>query len=109
MIPKHYLIHDSYHAKVVSADTDHAKLARLSYKVIEEIDGNSLLEIDLETGRYHQIRVQLAFIGCPILGDRKYGSQRAYQKGAIALRHQKIEFPHPVTKEMLRLGENIPD
>jgi 23S rRNA pseudouridine1911/1915/1917 synthase len=60
-----------------------------------------MLEIELETGRYHQIRAQLAFAGHPIIGDSKYGSKQSLPNGAIALCHTRLEFPHPVREERI--------
>ena len=87
----------------VSNETDpKAKLCRLSYKVLERTPFSTLLEIDLETGRYHQIRCQLSHLGHPVVGDLKYGAKYiSGKKGHIALHHQKMELPHPITKEML--------
>lgn len=100
---EHYLIHDDYRAEIVKATSPNAKLAQLSYRVIERQENQSRLEIILITGRYHQIRVQLSAIGCPILGDTKYGSHQPYKPGAIALCHKELQLIHPVTKEVLTL------
>lgn len=97
---EHYLVHDDFQAKVVNSKTTNAKLARLHYKVVKTQNAQTLLEIVLETGRYHQIRVQLAAIGHPIVGDAKYGSKTAFAPGAIALHHFRLEMPHPITGEM---------
>ncbi|MBY0529533.1 MAG: RNA pseudouridine synthase [Rhabdochlamydiaceae bacterium] len=94
---EHYLVHDEYRARVVTASHPQGKRARLSYKVIED----ALLEIDLETGRYHQIRAQFAQEGCPIIGDVKYGSTTSWKKAGIALHHGKLSAPHPITQEHL--------
>ena len=97
---EHYLVHDSYHAKVITKDTPGAKLARLHYRRIKTLNNNkSLLKVTLETGRYHQIRVQLAAIGHPIVGDKKYGATTTQQQDTIALKHVGLRFLHPVTKE----------
>jgi len=101
---EHYLVHDEFRARVVSSTEKDAKLARLHFKVL---DTPSLVEIVLETGRYHQIRAQFAAIGCPIVGDRKYGSKTAWKKDEIALHHVRLEFPHPVNKENLILKSPI--
>lgn len=98
---EHYLVHDDHHAMVVSKDHPEGKIARLHYKVIERKGDKSLLEIVLETGRYHQIRQQLAAIGCPIVGDVKYGSKTNLPDGAIALMHYKLEIKHPVSSELM--------
>ncbi|NMA19560.1 MAG: RNA pseudouridine synthase [Lentisphaerae bacterium] len=92
-----FLLHDEHRSRVVSEGTPGARLACLSYKVLETGANGSLLEIILETGRYHQIRVQLAHLGNPILGDVKYGSTKSHwQKDAIALQHFQLTFPHPI-------------
>ena len=93
---EHYLVHKSHHSKVVQNQVEGAKLAILDYLLIEQKNGQSLLEIDLKTGRYHQIRAQLAAIGCPIIGDHKYGSPEKFKSGTIALHHQKLVIQHPV-------------
>ena len=76
-----------------------AKEAVLQYKVIEKFDRYSLLEINLLTGRKHQIRAQLSAIGHPIKGDLKYGAKRSNPDGSISLQAHKIEFIHPVSKQ----------
>lgn len=75
-----------------------SKEAILSYKIIYIFKKYSLLEIDLKTGRHHQIRCQLAKIGCPVLGDLKYGAPRSIENGAIGLHSREVSFCHPVTK-----------
>lgn len=80
-----------------------AKLSRLKYKTIAEGDRYTLLEVTLLTGRKHQIRAQLANIGCPIKGDLKYGSKRSNSDGGISLQSHSIEFIHPVSKQEIRL------
>lgn len=82
-------------------ETEGSKKAILHYKVIKELDSYSLLEIDLETGRHHQIRCQLASIGSYIKGDLKYGAKRSNKDGSIHLHARKIEFTHPVSKETI--------
>ena len=76
-----------------------SKKAVLNYRVIEKTDNYYLLEIALHTGRHHQIRCQLAHIGCPIKGDLKYGAPRSNPDGGISLMAQSVEFIHPVSKE----------
>lgn len=98
-----YLYHDDYRAKIVSKGHKDAKLARLHYKTLKNEGTQTLLEVALETGRYHQIRVQLAAIGCPVSGDAKYGSTTSRPAGTIALHHFKMSIPHPVSKEMIHL------
>jgi 23S rRNA pseudouridine1911/1915/1917 synthase len=93
---EHYLLHGDFQAVVVQAHIPEAKLARLHYRVLKEHGIQALIEIDLDTGRYHQIRAQLAAMGHPIVGDAKYGNQRMYIEGGIALHHGHFEFPHPI-------------
>lgn len=80
-----------------------SKKAVLDYKVIKQLDRYFLLEIDLKTGRHHQIRAQLAAIGCTIKGDLKYGSDRSNKDGSIHLHARSLTFIHPVSKELLQL------
>jgi 23S rRNA pseudouridine1911/1915/1917 synthase len=79
-----------------------SKKASLSYKIIKKLDNYYILEIDLHTGRHHQIRAQLAAIGCPIKGDLKYGFDRSNPDGGIHLHAKKLVLLHPVTKEELQ-------
>ncbi|AQX49782.1 RluA family pseudouridine synthase [Elizabethkingia anophelis] len=90
-------------ATVFEKITEGAKEARLHYKVIRTLDNYYLLEIDLETGRHHQIRAQLAKIGIPIKGDLKYGASRSNPDGGIHLHARKLSFIHPVTKEAIEI------
>jgi 23S rRNA pseudouridine1911/1915/1917 synthase len=83
---------------VVKPGTKDAKRAVLTYRILAHGDRYTLLEINLETGRHHQIRCQLAAIGCPIKGDLKYGAKRSNPDGGISLHARKIEFIHPVSK-----------
>ena len=82
-------------------DKNGAKKANLHYKVIDKSDAFYLLEIELGTGRHHQIRAQLANIGCPIKGDIKYGYRRPNFDKGISLHAYKVEFTHPVSKEQI--------
>ena len=86
-----------------------SKKAILHYKVIKKLDNYSLLEVDLETGRHHQIRAQLSSIGCSIKGDLKYGFNRSNKDGSIHLHAKKIEFTHPVTKEKIMISAPTPN
>ena len=97
------------HRRVEVSEPEHAlaKQARLSYRTLRRLGERSLLEIRLETGRKHQIRVQLAERGHPILGDRKYGSQMAFAHG-IALHARQLELEHPVRKTPLRFVAPLP-
>ena len=86
-----------------------AKLAVLTYKTLVKGEHYTLLEINLETGRHHQIRCQLAAIGCPIKGDLKYGAKRSNPDGGICLHARKIEFIHPVKKEKICITAPVPN
>lgn len=88
--------------------TDGAKEAILNYEIIKTLDNFQLLEVDLETGRHHQIRAQLAKIGAPIKGDLKYGSPRSNPDGGIHLHARKLEFIHPVTNEKTIIVAKVP-
>ena len=94
---------------VVKPGTKDAKRAVLSYKVIARGERYNLLEINLETGRHHQIRCQLAEIGCPIKGDLKYGAKRSNPDGGISLHARKIDFIHPVSKLPISITAPVPD
>lgn len=95
----HYLKHGSFRAEIVGENDKEGKRAELSYKVLERNGASTLLEISLETGRYHQIRAQLSAIGHPIVGDGKYGSKS--HQDEIALKAWKLTFDHPVTHERM--------
>jgi len=86
-----------------------SKEAALSYKIIGKSDNYHLLEVNLETGRHHQIRAQLAQIGCPVKGDLKYGFPRSNNNGGISLHARKIKFTHPVTKQELEIIARLPE
>ena len=94
---------------VVKPGTKDAKRAVLSYKVIAQSERYMLLEIQLETGRHHQIRCQLAAIGCPIKGDLKDGAKRSNPDGGISLHARKVEFVHPVSKQPICITAPVPD
>lgn len=108
---KHYLIKNEKQNKSYAHNTEKpgSKLAILHYKLIAHSDKYNLLEVDLETGRHHQIRVQLAQMGCPIKGDLKYGSERSNADGGISLHARKISFIHPVSKELIEVVAPLPD
>lgn len=90
-------------------ETKGCKKAILHYSVLKQLDTYVLLEIELETGRHHQIRCQLASIGCPIKGDLKYGFDRSNPDGSISLHARKLEFIHPVKKEALKITAPLPN
>ena len=85
-----------------------SKKAILEYKVLKQLDSYFLLDIDLKTGRHHQIRAQLTAIGCPIKGDLKYGFDRSNKDGSIHLHAHRLQFVHPVKKEPLNLVAKPP-
>lgn len=95
-------------ATVFIKPTDNAKESILNYQIIKILDNFQLLEIDLETGRHHQIRAQLSKIGAAIKGDLKYGAARSNPDGGIHLHARKLEFTHPVTKENLEITAPVP-
>lgn len=86
-----------------------SKNARLKYSVVGKTDRYALLKIQLMTGRHHQIRCQLAHIGCPIKGDLKYGFPRSNPDGGISLLSKRVEFIHPVSKKMICVEIPFPD
>lgn len=96
----HYLIRNEKQNKSYASDIEktNSKKAILHYKLIARSENYNLLEIDLQTGRHHQIRCQLAKIGCPIKGDLKYGAERSNPDGGISLHARRVEFIHPVSK-----------
>ena len=86
-----------------------AKLAKLRYRVIGASERYTLLEVQLMTGRHHQIRCQLAAMGCPIKGDLKYGAKRSNPDGSISLLARRVEFVHPVSKENIIAEAPLPN
>lgn len=108
---KHYLVRNEQQNKSYAYDLPRvdAKEAVLSYTTLAKSDNYFLLEINLETGRHHQIRCQLAKIGCPIKGDLKYGFARSNPDGGISLHARRIEFIHPVSKEKIDITAPVPE
>ncbi len=90
-------------------ETPDSKKASLDYKIIAELKNYFALEINLHTGRHHQIRAQLSAIGCPIKGDLKYGFDRSNPDGGIHLHARKLKFIHPVSKENIEIVAPVPD
>ena len=88
---------------------DGAKESRLAYRTIAESDRYRLLEVNLMTGRKHQIRVQLSAIGCPVKGDLKYGDKRSNPDGSISLMARRIRFIHPVSGIEIDVTAPVPD
>lgn len=96
----------SYIAKQGAKEAKHAVL---TYRTLAKGEHYTLLEVMLETGRHHQIRCQLAAIGCPVKGDLKYGAKRSNPDGGICLHARKIEFIHPVSKQPISITAPVPD
>ena len=86
-----------------------SKRAILHYRLAAASQNYNLIEVELKTGRHHQIRCQLSSIGCPIKGDLKYGAQRSNPDGSISLHARYIEFIHPVSKELIAVTAPLPD
>jgi len=107
----HHLVRNQRKNKSFAYDkeVENSKLASLSYKIIASADNYYLLEIDLHTGRHHQIRSQLSKIGMPVKGDLKYGFSRSNPDGGISLHARKVEFIHPVKKEKVTVVAEPPE
>ena len=107
----HYLVRNEKQNKSYAYDKEvkNSKKAVLHYKLIGHSQNYYLLEVDLKTGRHHQIRCQLAKMGCPIKGDLKYGFPRSNPDGSICLHARTVQFVHPVSKEMIRLTAPVPE
>lgn len=103
----HYLVHGDHSSHISTLQDKQAKMARLHYETLDIRSNNSFLQVILETGRYHQIRCQLAAIGHPVIGDLRYGAQKdqrylnSLPPNAIALHHFRLKLEHPVTKAEL--------
>ena len=106
----HWLVRNEKQNKSYAYTTEkpQAKKAILKYKVIGRSDNYCLLEVNLMTGRHHQIRCQLAAMGCPIKGDLKYGAPRSNPDGSISLMSRRVEFVHPVSKETVIAEAPLP-
>ena len=106
----HWLVRNEKQNKSYAYDKEKAnsKKAILRYKLIGHSQNYHLLEVDLQTGRHHQIRCQLAKMGCPIKGDLKYGSSRSNPDGSICLHARRVTFIHPVSKELIDLTAPLP-
>ena len=107
---EHYLVRNEKQNKsfAYTAERTNSKKAALTYKLIASSERYFLLEVHLETGRHHQIRCQLAAMGCPIKGDLKYGYPRSNPNGGISLHAREVEFAHPVSKEPVRIVAPVP-
>lgn len=106
----HWLRRDERQNKSYASDQErpHSKQAILHYKLIARSDNYYLLEIDLKTGRHHQIRSQLSKIGCPIKGDLKYGFNRSNPDGGVSLHARSAEFVHPISKKIVKIVAPVP-
>nr|MBP7473464.1 RNA pseudouridine synthase [Prevotella sp.] len=94
---------------VYDNEVPNSKKAILSYEVLSHSDRYTLIEVNLMTGRHHQIRCQLAHIGCPIKGDLKYGAKRSNPDGSISLLSHKIDFVHPISKKEISIVSPLPE
>ena len=101
--------HQKNKSKAYEKEIKDSKKAILHYSILKQLDHYYLLEIQLETGRHHQIRTQLSHIGSPIKGDLKYGFPRSNKNASIHLHAHKIEFHHPVSKEWLTIEAKPPN
>lgn len=108
---RHHLVRNEKQNKSVAYDTlqPGSKEAELFYRVIAHSDKYHLLEIELKTGRHHQIRCQLAKIGCPIKGDLKYGAERSNPNGGISLHARYVSFIHPVSSKEISVTAPVPE
>ena len=106
----HYLVRNEKQNKSYAYDHEvkNSKRAVLHYRLLSRSDNYYLLEVDLKTGRHHQIRCQLAAIGCPIKGDLKYGYPRSNPDGSISLLARSVRFVHPVSKEEIQATAPVP-
>lgn len=102
-----YLAENRAHVVYVTRDTTEGKLAVTAYRVLKQAAHVALLEVTLLTGRKHQIRVQLASIGYPVVGDKKYGQQRDPTR-ELALHARSLSFPHPFRNERLTFLAEVP-
>lgn len=94
---------------VYATEVKGSKLAELTYRVLARSEKYYLIEVDLQTGRHHQIRAQLAAAGCPVRGDLKYGSKRSNEGGGISLHSRRVSFVHPVKNEEISVVAPLPE
>ncbi len=107
----HWLVRNEKQNKSYAYDHEvpNSKRAELDYKVIGRSDRYCLVEVVLKTGRHHQIRCQLAKMGCPIKGDLKYGAKRSNADGSICLHSRRMEFVHPISKKEIVVEAPVPN
>ena len=108
---EHWLVRNEKQNKSYAYDHErpNAKKAILKYRALSHSDNYTLLEVNLMTGRHHQIRCQLAAMGCPIRGDLKYGAPRSNPDGSISLMSRRVEFIHPVSKAPIVVEAPVPN
>ena len=107
---RHYILRDgkTNRSRACDAPKGDAKEARLRYATLGAGTNYTLVEVELLTGRHHQIRAQLSKVGCPIRGDLKYGARRSLPGGGISLHSRRVEFEHPVRREPLSVTAPVP-
>ncbi len=112
-LPSAHLVHHverrGKHSRIVQRPTSTSREARLSYRLLDSAGGRHLLEVELETGRRHQIRLQLAHIGCPIVGDCRYGASQPLSARQIALFATQLTIAHPTRPEPLTVCAPLPE
>lgn len=106
---EHLLVHSNKKARIALQPEEDSKHSRLHYKVLQIKEGFSLIEVYLDTGRYHQIRAQFSHMGHPIVGDDKYGSRYTIPQDKIALEHSFFVFYHPITQQKLEFKTSFAD
>ena len=108
---EHWLVRNEKQNKsyAYAKEKPRSKHAVLKYRLLGKTDNYHLIEVELLTGRHHQIRCQLAAMGCPIKGDLKYGAKRSNPDGSISLMSRKVEFVHPVSKETISVEAPVPN
>ena len=106
----HWLVRNEKQNKSYAYDREvpNSKRAELDYRLIGKSERYYLIEVDLKTGRHHQIRCQLAKIGCPIKGDLKYGAKRSNPDGSISLHARSIQFVHPISQKLIAVEAPVP-
>jgi 23S rRNA pseudouridine1911/1915/1917 synthase len=105
---ENFMVRSGRHSRIASGPAPGVQAAALRYRTLQSMEEKSLLAVALETGRRHQIRLQLSHLGCPILGDVHYGAASALAHGRIALMAREIVFDHPTLKTRLRLESPLP-
>lgn len=103
-----YIERDDRNSRIVAQPGDRSQVAKLSYRLLHATQSHSLVEVQLQTGRRHQIRVQLSHIGHPVLGDRRYGALTALPQRQIALFAKELTFEHPTRREGIAISSPLP-